>query len=353
MWLKLSFRRYWVESAIEAAGYIGSAAINALSQHKTNAANREQAEYAFRQQQLAIERQNEYNSPASQVLRMEAAGLNPSLAYGADGNLVGNQADVPAYNAIPAEAPSIGNLGAALHDAISTGIDVRDLERRQSLAKAELALKDAQTFAEVMKGNLDDATRTDILSMLGYKMDLAESELALNDQSIKESIERVENLKAERNEIQSRIGLNEQQIKSLAAQYHLTEVQAYAILQKLPSEILLMDADAALARMNTDVAREQVFKIAKETSHIGWAENFQVKQFNTDLKQWKIENQKWVEQMNQNRRMHLIDGISNVLGFTTGALLMRNGMVTSARQRQPSPIITPSGGSMFGQSWSQ
>lgn len=234
-------------AGITALGAVGGAALNALSQHRTNAANRAQAEYAFRQEQMAIQRQNEYNSPAQQVLRMKAAGLNPSLAYGADGAMVGNQADVPAYNAIPAEAPNLGNIGAGLADSIRTGIEVEDLERRQSLAKAEMALKDAQTFAEIMKGNLDDATRTDILSMLGYKMDLAESQLELNDQTIAESIERVENLKEERKEIQSRVGLNEQQIKNLAMEYHLTEVQAYQILQLLPHQIMEMDANSALA----------------------------------------------------------------------------------------------------------
>lgn len=341
-------------SGVTALGAVGGAALNALSQARTNAQNRSQAEYAFQQEQQAIQRQNEYNSPAQQVLRMKAAGLNPSLAYGADGAMVGNQADVPAYNAIPAEAPSVGNVGSAIADSVRTGIEVKDFERRQSLAKAEIALKDAQTFAEIMKGNLDDATRTDILSMLGYKMDLAESQLSINEQTIAESIQRVENLKKEYEEIQSRIGLNEQQIKTLAAQYHLSEAQAYAILQRLPYELLQMDANTALMYMNTDVAREEVFKIRRDVEHIGWSEEFQRRGFNLNLKQWGIEQQKWQQEMNQNRRLHFVDGLTNIMGFAIGANLMRKGMTSiGGSQRYPSPIITPSGGSAFGQSWSQ
>lgn len=351
MYVKLSFKRFWIAEAVTAAGAIGGAALNAISQARTNAQNRKQAEYAFQQEQMAIQRQNEYNSPANQVLRMKAAGLNPSLAYGADGAMVGNQADVPAYNAIPAEAPNVGNIGSALADSIRTGIEVKDLERRQALAKAEMALKDAETFAQIMKGQVDDATRTEILSMLGYKMDLAESQLDINETVIREANQRIENLKKEFDEIESRIGLNNQQINTLAAQYHLTETQAYAIIQKLPSEILQMDANTALMSMNTDVAREEIFKIRKDVEHIGWSEDFARRGFNVDLKKWDIEQKKWVEQLNQNRRMHLVDGLTNILGFTTGAIIMRSGARALGNQR--SVLYTPNGTSFDSQTWNR
>lgn len=38
----------------------------------------------------ALQQQNEYNSPASQMRRLQAAGLNPNLVYGG-GNVTGNQ----------------------------------------------------------------------------------------------------------------------------------------------------------------------------------------------------------------------------------------------------------------------
>lgn len=52
-------------------------------------------------------RANEYNSPASQMQRLKAAGLNPNLAYGS-GSVAGNTtSQLPKYQAISApEMPS-------------------------------------------------------------------------------------------------------------------------------------------------------------------------------------------------------------------------------------------------------
>lgn len=321
---------------ITAIGGIAGAGLNALSQHITNAQNRRQADYAFRQQQQAIQRQNEYNSPAQQVLRMKAAGLNPSLAYGADGSMVGNQADIPAYNAIPAEAPSIGNVGSTIADAIRTGVEVKDLERRQALAVADIALKDAQSFQATTSGDLNLASKEEILNLMGYKIDLMQSEINLNDINFAEVTQHIENLKAEKNEIESRINLNAQQIETLAAQAGLSSAQAYAILQRLPYEVAEMDANAAFAWQQTAVGQETVKQIARETQHIGWTEEFNRRQFNTDLKKWKVEQEKWNAELNQNRRIHMIDSFTSLLNFVNGAMLLKgSGYLPSVGKRAP------------------
>lgn len=60
-------------------------------------------------------KQNAYNSPAAQIARMRAAGLNPALMY-SQGN-VGNAGDVKGYN-----PPSVGNELAGLGQGISSGL---------------------------------------------------------------------------------------------------------------------------------------------------------------------------------------------------------------------------------------
>lgn len=337
---------------ITAVGGLASAGLNALSQARTNAVNRQQAEYAFRQQQAAIDRMNEYNSPSQQVLRMKAAGLNPSLAYGADGAMVGNQSDVPAYNPIPSEAPNIGNIGSTLADSIRTGIEVKDLERRNALAVAEIALKDAQSFQSVMNGNLSDAQRQEILTMMGYKIENLESATQLNWDNVLKARAEVAKIVDERKEIQSRCKLNEQQIKTLAAQAHLSATQAYAILQRLPYELLQMDADTALSWVQSDVGRATFDKINREISHIGfveWANNRDF-DFNKESTVAGLEMRKYESKVNTMN--HVMDNMTRIISFGIGANAMSNGRYVSP-QRYPSPVITPAGGSMFGQNWKQ
>ena len=85
-------------------GTIGTSVINAASQARTNAINRAQAEDAWRKEMTATREMNVYNSPSMQVARLRAAGLSPTLAYGANGEAVGNQSTIPAFNPIPAKS---------------------------------------------------------------------------------------------------------------------------------------------------------------------------------------------------------------------------------------------------------
>lgn len=75
--------------ALNVVGMVGQGAkdvTNSILQYNTNKENRR---FALRQQQLQNQfnldmwnRQNAYNTPAAQVQRLMAAGLNPNLAYG-------------------------------------------------------------------------------------------------------------------------------------------------------------------------------------------------------------------------------------------------------------------------------
>lgn len=62
---------------------------------RTADANMELAKYGYEQQALQIEKQNQYNSPASQMQRYMDAGLSPDLMY-SQGN-PGSQTSIPRY----------------------------------------------------------------------------------------------------------------------------------------------------------------------------------------------------------------------------------------------------------------
>lgn len=65
--------------------------------NKTIAANRELAQYAYKQDLEQWHRQNQYNSPQAQMQRYKEAGLNPNLIYGQ--GTPGNASSSPSYNA--------------------------------------------------------------------------------------------------------------------------------------------------------------------------------------------------------------------------------------------------------------
>ena len=57
--------------------------------------NKKLAEHAYGLEKMAIDKQNQYNSPAAQMARFKAAGLNPNLIYGQ--GTPGNQPQIPKY----------------------------------------------------------------------------------------------------------------------------------------------------------------------------------------------------------------------------------------------------------------
>lgn len=68
-----------ITAAVAAATAIATAAAQLYNGHKQRKADKK-----------ALQKQNEYNSPASQMNRLQQAGLNPNLVYGG-GNVTGNQ----------------------------------------------------------------------------------------------------------------------------------------------------------------------------------------------------------------------------------------------------------------------
>lgn len=89
-----------------AATLIGGIINNRAQKKRDQAQNKAQMElskYSYEQEQLGIDRQNQYNSPAMQMDRYTAAGLNPNLIYGS-GASGGNQSSTPKF-----DTPSVVN----------------------------------------------------------------------------------------------------------------------------------------------------------------------------------------------------------------------------------------------------
>lgn len=81
---------------------------NFMSELFFNNRRKKEAELAYQRQVDFWNMQNEYNSPASQMARYKAAGLNPNLIYG-QGN-PGNATSTPNYNPPSFNAPKLGSI---------------------------------------------------------------------------------------------------------------------------------------------------------------------------------------------------------------------------------------------------
>lgn len=336
-----------------------------LANHRNNEMNRLERERAFERNQQAVREQNQYNDPASQVDRLRAAGLNPNLAYGADGAAVGNQDATPEYS--PADYQSgIAPAGADAAQMISSLVGLREQKNRNMLAVAEYAVKNAQSFASAMAGNLSQVEAFEALALLGYKRDKLDMEIRKGENEIVKIGEEFLNLQAQRDEIRSRIGLNEQQVQTLASQYNLNETEAYYILSKLPHELRNMDADTAYKYVASAEGRERIKQIAEETSYISFYAGLENRKVLLGENQYFLDKDKfnfykeeefmfqmksWQKEREQEALFKVGDWVSRVAGFLVGGAAMNrsNGPV----QRHPSPIITPSGGTFQGWNYAQ
>lgn len=321
-------------------GAIGSAALNAASQARTNAVNRQQAEDAFRKQQAAVREMNEYNSPAQQIVRLKAAGLHPSLAYGADGAMVGNQSDVPAYNPIPSEAPSVGNLGSDIMNVARYSLEAREQMNRDNLAMAEMAVKDAQTFMMYTQGHMNEAATTEMLTLLGFKEQsyidqhfLAEANFAKVEQEIKES--------------ESRIDLNDAEIKHLNSMVHLNDVSAYEIMSLLPAKLRNLDADTFMKRCAAGLYHAEIAEVADKIATLqynrqldAWHAKMEKARFDRESHQYKVEYGKWKAEMLHDIQERHSDRVTGVMRTVIGSSAYGIGQAAGHNETSTTTIET-------------
>jgi len=124
---------------------------------KTIRANREMAEYQYNKNLEQWRRENQYNTPAEQMLRLKAAGLNPMLAYG-----VGNQAGAsPSYQAPqqnyayqPVLKPDINLNAGVMQQSIAAYQDLQLKKSQIDNVKANTDATKQQTANSAIQGAL-------------------------------------------------------------------------------------------------------------------------------------------------------------------------------------------------------
>lgn len=123
-----------IAALIQGAASLGSTVVNHFSSKSLN-------QNAYRQNLDMWKKQNEYNSPLQQVIRLRSAGLNPALAYGGSGEVVGNSETPPQlnYDDVVSRAPILPT------DAFAQALDASAIVTNNdySRAKTEESIKRA------------------------------------------------------------------------------------------------------------------------------------------------------------------------------------------------------------------
>lgn len=172
-----------------ALGFFGQQSANKTNLkivRETNAANRANQEYQNEWNLDMWNKQNEYNSPAAQRQRLEAAGLNP-IFNGLDGVSEAGQLQSADYVATPG-APMLNSgefLGNGIGNAMKTMAEIKLLEKQADNIGADTDNKRLEgQILEVKAGNAATVGDLEIKSLQG-NLSLQESQV----QSIKQDIE--------------------------------------------------------------------------------------------------------------------------------------------------------------------
>lgn len=170
----------WISAAINLGSTIYNAQANKKAQERANKANRELAEYQYSTELDMWNRMNDYNSPASQRARYEAAGLNPNMIYGSGGS-GGNAQTMPHYNA-PTMQPAVASLNG-IGDALSSYQNFQMRQAQIDNVRAQTENVNSRTANEALRGPLlslqgraGEADLTQKLSLYPYQASAAKWE---------------------------------------------------------------------------------------------------------------------------------------------------------------------------------
>ena len=137
---------------------VGAAVLNPIMQWQQNQWNAEQMR---QQNQWNIEqwqRENAYNSPAAQMARLRAAGINPALAF-SQGQLMNEAAASPAMQASQGKAPQLDpSLFAQLEvlDAQAEDLRASAAQRREETKGQEISNEVGRMNADAFKSSYEE-----------------------------------------------------------------------------------------------------------------------------------------------------------------------------------------------------
>ena len=152
------------KTALDVGSTYASSAISNASQwkyqQKQNAWQAEQNTIAYNRQREFYDYQNEYNTPANQIARLRAAGINPNLAY-SNGNLNNVGSSTPNVSNNSASTVSttpfnFGNFGSSFVSGLIQAAQLKNIEKQTDKLEKENQYQDIENKIRLMNW-LDEA----------------------------------------------------------------------------------------------------------------------------------------------------------------------------------------------------
>lgn len=131
-----------------------------VGQGMANRANRRESELAYQRELKMFHLSNAYNSPAEQMKRLQAAGLNPNLVYGSGGQTTGNtvQPGTPRYQParIQSAVPDFGGAASTYQNVASSMLDLKMKAASIEQVEANTQLTRQRTQTEAIETGVRD-----------------------------------------------------------------------------------------------------------------------------------------------------------------------------------------------------
>ena len=308
-------------AAVLASGITAGA--NLFSQVHTNAMNLRSEEDARIYNERMQREMNWYNSPFEQVQRLRAAGLNPALAYGADGEVTGNQSGPVVGNPVVYQAPQADYSGV-----INAAVALREQENRNKVADAEVALKDAYTLTEALKQDkyrVDTETgRENLRQLVAFFNPRLENLMA--DTAVKYSQEDLN--KMEKDFKATRIKVSESELKNLDA-------RTRQIIETLPYTVKQMSAETGYLYMQSKKCAQDIEYawqyLCNDTNRArSYADSvgLDFKKFDFQKQAWSLDQQR---QLLELKAHFFTDNLRTIGNIVTGGLLSAPQTITTRR----------------------
>lgn len=251
------------------------------SQKEENQKNRDwNLNLARQQNQWNIEqwnRENQYNTPAAQMARYKAAGLNPDLMYGQQNLSAASPEMTAGEGSQPTDVSNLANK-RTIGDTIAQASATRLTNAQAKLAESQADKVDAETVGQtinnewlpkLLKGQteINEADVKDKLASAGLKgkqIEVAVEQIKVMQQSVKESQKKIEDLQSQMEnrtfqQVQAMLEYNlrkdkqRYEISEILSRVGLNHASTRRILNVLPYEIAesisrtnVNDATAAL-----------------------------------------------------------------------------------------------------------
>lgn len=199
------------------------------------------------------QRENEYNSPSAQKARLEAAGLNPDLMYGA-GGVMNTSASSPQMTAgAPASPTDWTSLGRkkTIGEAVMDSLVMRQAEAniRKTNAEAGIQESDLSVRDKLNEIGIDVAKNTNEKIMSEIESISTQARLNSNNAD----------LAAWNHEMQKKFGENYiiNSLEKLSAEMHISKDEAQLRVQTLAERVLGLQAESRSLQWTANVTNSE------------------------------------------------------------------------------------------------